>query len=181
MGANQRVKTKYVFRLPIPFLKTKRINVEEDRVDNEANNDIDANAGANVPHTFRVQYNSGSESEPEVKSEVGSGEDVGVDMDTNIDPLDTSAPSPSRHRHAQRKRLVSWDGVREQARSRWTMEQEEKLAHARAELARCQKAWSSEQEIWLQCVSVLGFSKVQYLFSYKEDPIRRLHLYRTWD
>jgi hypothetical protein len=50
--------------------------------------------------------------------------------------------------------LVSWDGVKDRVRTpRWTAEQERKLVNARAELARCQKAWSSEQELWLKCVS----------------------------
>ncbi|KAL6239957.1 hypothetical protein BDW75DRAFT_235791 [Aspergillus navahoensis] len=155
MGVNQRVKTKYVFRLPIPFLKTKRMNVKGDHVDDDDTIDTDNNvyaiAGANVLHTVRVRYDS----EPESES---SDEDVGVDVNTDIDPLDTSASATPRHRQTQRTRIVSWDGVKEQARSRWTIEQEAKLEHARAELARCQKAWSSEQEVWLQCVSVLCLS-----------------------
>lgn len=45
-------------------------------------------------------------------------------------------------------RIVSWASLVGD-RCRWTMEQERKLAIARSELARCQKAWSSEQELWL--------------------------------
>ncbi|RDW86874.1 uncharacterized protein DSM5745_03516 [Aspergillus mulundensis] len=188
MGANQRVKTKYVFRLPIPFLKTKRINVKGDRVEDEADDTdegVYANAGANVPHTVRVRYNSGSgsESDSEMESEVGSVEYAGVDMDTNIDPLDTSVPTPSRHRHTQRKRLISWDGVREQGRSRWTIEQEEKLAHARVELARCQKAWSSEQEIWLQCIDNLVEEKTAhegFLSNRRKHSSDEQVHFRTW-
>ncbi|KAL4748154.1 hypothetical protein BDW72DRAFT_205871 [Aspergillus terricola var. indicus] len=154
MGASQRVKSKYVFRLPIPFLKTKRMNMEGDRVNDDDTDDTDdtgdnvyAISGTNIPHTVRVRYTS----EPDFGSDVGSDEDVGVDMNTDIDPLDTSAFATPSHRQIQRERIVSWDGVKEQARSRWTTEQEEKLEHARAELARCQKAWSSEQEVWLKC------------------------------
>ncbi|KAL4737337.1 hypothetical protein BDV11DRAFT_206859 [Aspergillus similis] len=156
MGASQRVKSKYVFRLPIPFLKTKRMNMEGDRVnDHDDTDDTDdtrdsvyAIPGTNIPHTVRVRYAS----EPDFESDVESDEDVGVDMNTDIDPLDTSVSATRSDRQIQRKRLVSWDGVKEQARSRWTTEQEEKLEHARAELARCQKAWSSEQEVWLKCI-----------------------------
>lgn len=48
-------------------------------------------------------------------------------------------------------RVVSWakivgDGCR------WTKEQAQQLAVAERELARCQKAWSSEQEVWLAYV-----------------------------
>ncbi|KAL5049222.1 hypothetical protein BDW71DRAFT_166498 [Aspergillus fruticulosus] len=162
MGASQRIKTKYVFRLPVPFLKTKRMNVKGDRVDDQDTDDTDDNvyaiAGANVPHTVRVRYDS----EPESESDVGSDEDVGVDVDTDVDPLDTSVSAARRHRQTQRTRIVSWDGVKEQARSRWTGEQEAKLEHARAELARCQKAWSSEQEVWLQCIEDLMKEKTAH-------------------
>ncbi|KAL4980751.1 hypothetical protein BDW66DRAFT_147176 [Aspergillus desertorum] len=153
MGASQRVKTKYVFRLPISFLKTKRMNVKGDGIDDDDTKDtvdnVYAIAGANVPHTVRVPYDS----EPQSESDGESNEGVGADVTTDIDPLDTSIPAAPRHRQTQRTRIVSWDGVKEQAQSRWTMEQEAKLEHARMELARCQKAWSSEQEVWLQCVS----------------------------
>ncbi|KAL4931140.1 uncharacterized protein BDV17DRAFT_21285 [Aspergillus undulatus] len=145
MGVNQRVKTKYVFRLPIPFLKAKRMNVKGDGVDNTpSDEDLEDATYTNAPHTTRVQYESNSEVESE--SEPDDSDDV-------VDPLDISALSAPVHR--QRERLVSWGSVEEQARSRWTTEQEEKLVHARAELARCQRAWSSEQDVWLKCVSAL--------------------------
>ncbi|KAL4817906.1 hypothetical protein BDW67DRAFT_183200 [Aspergillus spinulosporus] len=153
MGVSQRVKSKYVFRLPIPFLKTKRMNMEGNRVndDDDDTDDTDDNvyaiSGTNIPHTVRVRYAS----ERDFESDVGSNEDVGLDVNTDVDPLDTSASGAPSHRQEQRKRIVSWDGVKDQARNRWTTEQEEKLEHARAELARCQKAWSSEQEVWLKC------------------------------
>ncbi|KAL4998314.1 hypothetical protein BDV10DRAFT_185356 [Aspergillus recurvatus] len=174
MGVSQRVKTKYVFRLPIPFLKAKRMNVKGDRLDDDDTNDTNDNvyavAGASVPHTVRVRYDS----EPESESDVGSDEDVGVDGTTDIDPLDTSVSAAPRHRQIQRMRIVSWHGVQEQARSRWTMEQEAKLEHARTELARCQKAWSSEQEVWLQCVSVPCLS-VLFSLSVKETGYAGLY------
>lgn len=55
-------------------------------------------------------------------------------------------------------RIITWqvDGLnsgQERPRCRWTMEQERELCIAYQELARCQKAWSSEQEIWLKYVS----------------------------
>lgn len=164
MGVSQRVKSKYVFRLSIPFLKTKRMNMEGDRVDNndDDTHDTDDNVyafpGTNIPHTVHVRYAS----EPDFESDVGSDEDVGVDTDTGIDPLDTSATATPSDTQIQRKRIVSWDGIKEQARSRWTTEQERKLEHARAELARCQKAWSSEQEVWLKCIDNLMEEKTAH-------------------
>ncbi|KAL4957232.1 hypothetical protein BDW69DRAFT_39769 [Aspergillus filifer] len=149
MGVNQRIKTKYVFRLPIPFLKAKRVNVKGDGVDTTTSDeDVEDSTYANVPHTTRVRYDSNSEVESE------------TDPDDDIDPLNISVPAVPAPR--QRKRLVSWDGVDEQARNRWTAEQEEKLVHARAELARCQRAWSSEQDVWLKCVDELSEEKAAH-------------------
>lgn len=54
-------------------------------------------------------------------------------------------------------RIASWASLAGD-RCRWTMEQERKLAIARSELARCQKAWSSEQELWIAQVCFIPFS-----------------------
>lgn len=48
-------------------------------------------------------------------------------------------------------RLVRWASI-VRNRDRWTKEQENQLLNARAQLTRCQKAWSSEQELWLDYV-----------------------------
>jgi hypothetical protein len=45
-------------------------------------------------------------------------------------------------------RAVSWANI-VRSRCRWTQEQEQQLQLAMKELARCQKAWSSEQGLWL--------------------------------
>jgi hypothetical protein len=45
-------------------------------------------------------------------------------------------------------RAVSWANI-VRSQYRWTQEQEQQLKLAMKELARCQKAWSSEQELWL--------------------------------
>ncbi|GLA11262.1 hypothetical protein AnigIFM62618_003556 [Aspergillus niger] len=55
-------------------------------------------------------------------------------------------------------RVVSWASLAGD-RCRWTMEQERRLAIARSELARCQKAWSSEQELWLAQIEKLHEEK----------------------
>jgi len=138
MGVSQRVKSKYVFRLPISFLKAKRMNVKGKDID--AGDDLDQGLYASVPHTVRVQY------EPDVESEIESDEDV------DLVGIGASGSAATR----KRKGLVSWDGVKNLASNRWTIEQEKQLVHARAELARCQKAWSSEQDIWLKYVSFLS-------------------------
>ncbi|KAL3466177.1 hypothetical protein BJX64DRAFT_23217 [Aspergillus heterothallicus] len=142
MGVNHRAKSKYVFRLPLPlhFLKAKRIGDKGRPVDDEIDTEDEAYTG--VGPTIHVRYESDAE------SEIGS--------DADIDPLDMSRPA------LEHRRLVSWDGVKERVRTRWTAEQERKLVNARAELARCQKAWSSEQEIWLKCIETLTEEKAAH-------------------
>ncbi|KAA8646425.1 uncharacterized protein ATNIH1004_007855 [Aspergillus tanneri] len=55
-------------------------------------------------------------------------------------------------------RIVSWSSILGH-RCRWTMEQERDLAIAEQELARCQNAWSSEQEVWLTYIKALTEEK----------------------
>ncbi|KAJ5103541.1 hypothetical protein N7532_004070 [Penicillium argentinense] len=55
-------------------------------------------------------------------------------------------------------RVVSWASI-VGSQCRWTSEQEKELAHARKQLARCQKAWSSEQELWLAHIQDLNEEK----------------------
>ncbi|KAL2783748.1 hypothetical protein BJX66DRAFT_344669 [Aspergillus keveii] len=143
MGVNHRVKTKYVFRLPLPlpFLKTKRMGGKGRPVDDEV--DTEDEVYTTVGPTVHVRYESDAESD--------------IESDADIDPLDISRPAPGH------RRLVSWDGVKDRVRTpRWTAEQERKLVNARAELARCQKAWSSEQELWLKCIETLTEEKAAH-------------------
>jgi hypothetical protein len=64
---------------------------------------------------------------------------------------DGSSSSGSRSRLV---RVVSWVSI-VCNKCRWTTEQERELSIARSELARCQKAWSSEQELWLAYVCII--------------------------
>ncbi|KAJ5684038.1 uncharacterized protein N7477_000383 [Penicillium maclennaniae] len=50
-------------------------------------------------------------------------------------------------------RAVNWASI-VRSHSRWTTKQERQLWIAEKELRRCQKAWSSEQEVWLAYVRV---------------------------
>ncbi|KAL2859856.1 uncharacterized protein BJX67DRAFT_338730 [Aspergillus lucknowensis] len=150
MGVNHHVKTKYVFRLqlPLPFFRSKPMDRKGKRVDNDIDTE-EEEAYGNVGPTVHVRYES------DVESEVGSDED--------IDPLDLDGPARSH------RRLVSWDGVKDHVRCRWTEEQERKLVHAQSELARCQKAWSSEQDIWLKCVSLNLSISIRSIYFTKVD------------
>lgn len=53
-------------------------------------------------------------------------------------------------------RVVSWASI-VRSQCRWTSDQEKKLEDAERQLARCQKAWSSEQELWLAYVCFYFF------------------------
>lgn len=55
----------------------------------------------------------------------------------------------------QLSRAVSWASIVRNHR-RWTKEHEKQLVMAEKQLKRCQKAWSSEQEVWLAYVRVPG-------------------------
>lgn len=63
----------------------------------------------------------------------------------------------ARPTRAQLARAVSWASII-RSRDRWTVEQERELVHAQRQLERCQKAWSSEQEVWLSYVCGKCFS-----------------------
>lgn len=69
--------------------------------------------------------------------------------------------SQTRPTQAQLARAVSWASII-RSRDRWTVEQERELVHAQRQLGRCQKAWSSEQEVWLSYVCG------NYLFAFGE-------------
>lgn len=59
-------------------------------------------------------------------------------------------------------RGVSWANIVSR-QDRWTDEHERELLHAQRQLEKCQKAWSSEQEVWLANVSgYLFFSLIPY-------------------
>ncbi|KAL5364337.1 hypothetical protein BJX96DRAFT_131799 [Aspergillus floccosus] len=69
-----------------------------------------------------------------------------------------SSSSSSSSSRSRLVRIVSWASIVGD-RSRWTMEQERELAIAESQLARCQKAWSSEQELWLAYIKALTEEK----------------------
>ncbi|GIK01743.1 hypothetical protein Aspvir_005781 [Aspergillus viridinutans] len=81
-----------------------------------------------------------------------SAQPADADADAEAD-----AGSSNHPRNGNRKRLVrivSFKGIAHD-RSRWSSSQERELAIAEHELARCQKAWSSEQELWLEYIKIL--------------------------
>ncbi|OJJ75913.1 hypothetical protein ASPBRDRAFT_38247 [Aspergillus brasiliensis CBS 101740] len=81
-------------------------------------------------------------------------------------------------------RVVSWASLAGD-RCRWTMEQERRLAIARSELARCQKAWSSEQELWIAQIEQLHEEKEaheQFLHHRaKQQDEEQQHFRKSWN
>ncbi|KAJ5155904.1 hypothetical protein N7492_008707 [Penicillium capsulatum] len=66
------------------------------------------------------------------------------------DPVNSSAPALFRG--------VSWASI-VRTETRWSNQQEKQLLMAEKQLARCQKAWSSEQELWLSYIDTLSEEK----------------------
>ncbi|KAE8149745.1 hypothetical protein BDV25DRAFT_140527 [Aspergillus avenaceus] len=98
----------------------------------------------------------------------------------NLD-LHHDGSSSSRNRLG---RVVSWASV-VCDQCRWTTEQERQLAVARRELARCQKAWSSEQELWLTCIEALAEEKEAHeeflLNRAKQQDDEQQHFRKAWN
>ncbi|PYH97355.1 hypothetical protein BO71DRAFT_427112 [Aspergillus ellipticus CBS 707.79] len=112
--------------------------------------------------------------------------------DSDLGHSSSSSSSSSRSRGSNSSsssrtglvRVVSWATL-VGGRCRWTMEQERKLATARSELARCQKAWSSEQELWLAHIKDLHEEKEaheQFLHHRaKQQDEEQQHFRKSWN
>lgn len=81
--------------------------------------------------------------------EMDSDSESEYQIDQMSDNDDTNSPTRTRI-----SRIVRWTSI-VRSRRRWTPAQENQLLNARVQLARCQKAWSSEQELWLDYVRPL--------------------------
>ncbi|KAJ5861748.1 uncharacterized protein N7529_009058 [Penicillium soppii] len=119
-----------------------------------------------------------SDSEPSMHRDVYKTVQIAVRNDAREDPIrsqsapptpenkpnpdsasapESRASSSAAPTRAQLTRAVSWASI-VRSRDRWTVEQERELVHAQRQLERCQKAWSSEQEVWLAYVRSLFVS-----------------------
>ncbi|KAK1140828.1 hypothetical protein N8T08_009825 [Aspergillus melleus] len=109
---------------------------------------VDVKVGDDDPSLCFSGEDSDSESDMAVNEE--DLHDIGVGA--------SSSGSGSSSRRAGLVRVVSWASILGH-RCRWTRRQERDLAIAESELARCQKAWSSEQEVWLVYIKALTEEK----------------------
>ncbi|KAJ5561499.1 hypothetical protein N7535_004039 [Penicillium sp. DV-2018c] len=80
-----------------------------------------------------------------------------ADSDSSPESRASSSNQGSRMR-TQIARAIGWASI-VRSRPRWTEEQEVELVRAQRQLGRCQKAWSSEQEVWLSYVQALSEEK----------------------
>ncbi|KAE8318448.1 hypothetical protein BDV39DRAFT_168977 [Aspergillus sergii] len=108
------------------------------------------------------------------------------EMAVNASELDlhhggSSNSSGSRSRLV---RVVSWASI-VCDKCRWTAEQERELAIAQSELGRCQKAWSSEQELWLSHIEALMEEKEAHeeflVHRAKQQDDEQQHFRKAWN
>ncbi|KAJ5211925.1 uncharacterized protein N7498_003571 [Penicillium cinerascens] len=83
----------------------------------------------------------------------------------------------------QFSRAVSWASIiRNQCR--WTKKQEKQLVMAEKQLKRCQKAWSSEQEVWLAYIKTLSEEKEAHedfmLMRMRQQEEERNQFRKSW-
>ncbi|KAJ6115606.1 hypothetical protein N7523_006023 [Penicillium sp. IBT 18751x] len=80
-------------------------------------------------------------------------------------------------------RAVNWASI-VRSHSRWTKKQERQLWIAEKELRRCQKAWSSEQEVWLAYIQLLSEEKQAHqdfmLMRMKQQEEERNQFRKSW-
>ncbi|GIC87224.1 uncharacterized protein Aud_003605 [Aspergillus udagawae] len=111
------------------------------------------------------------------------------DLAVKAQPAEAEADagsSSSHNRNGNRKRLVRIVSFKSIAhdRTRWSSSQERELAIAEHELARCQKAWSSEQELWLEYIKILLEEKEAHeeFLSHraKQSGDEQVHFRKAW-
>ncbi|KAJ5390387.1 uncharacterized protein N7496_001455 [Penicillium cataractarum] len=107
-----------------------------------------ASLHCDVSHTLHIAVKPSPDhtTSPEDSSE-SSGTDSDSESQFENDHRRPSHGSASSAR-ARLARVVSWASI-VRSQCRWTNEQEKQLLMAEKQLARCQKAWSSEQEVWI--------------------------------
>ncbi|KAB8259158.1 hypothetical protein BDV32DRAFT_150686 [Aspergillus pseudonomiae] len=114
---------------------------------------------------------------------------TGSEMAVNASELDlhhggSSSSSSSSSSRSRLVRVVSWASI-VCDRCRWTAEQERDLAIARSELGRCQKAWSSEQELWLSYIEALTEEKEAHeeflVHRAKQQDDEQQHFRKAWN
>ncbi|OOQ87969.1 hypothetical protein PEBR_15395 [Penicillium brasilianum] len=119
---------------------------------------------------------------PEDSPSESSGTDSDAESQFENDHRRPSHGSASSAR-ARLARMVSWASI-VRSQCRWTNEQEKQLLMAEKQLARCQKAWSSEQELWLAYIQELSEEKAAHegfmLMRARQQEEERYQFRKAW-
>jgi hypothetical protein len=112
-----------------------------------------------VSHTLHIAVKPSPDHTTSPEDSLSESSETNSDSESQFDNdirrrLSHGSSASSSTRGARLARVVSWASI-VRSRCRWTNEQEKQLLMAEKQLARCQKAWSSEQELWLTYVRVL--------------------------
>ncbi|EAW21249.1 uncharacterized protein NFIA_064130 [Aspergillus fischeri NRRL 181] len=173
MGMGHTVKC--VFRLTFLLKKAERSFHQKGKAADHSHSAVpsltlpniecsDNGLGPLFKETRMGDYNEDTFSDSDTNTNTDTDTDTSSvftpDLAVRAQPADAEADagSSSNHPHnGKRKRLVRIVSFKSIAhdRSRWSSSQERELAIAQHELARCQKAWSSEQELWLEYIKIL--------------------------
>ncbi|KAF3387015.1 hypothetical protein F1880_000261 [Penicillium rolfsii] len=117
-----------------------------------------------VSHTLHIAVKPSPDHTTRPEDSLSESSETDSDSESQFDddirrPSQSGASSSSRE--ARLARVVSWASI-VRSRRRWTNEQEKQLLMAEKQLARCQKAWSSEQELWLAYIQTLSEEKAAH-------------------
>lgn len=112
-----------------------------------------------VSHTLHLAVKPNPDHTTSPEDSLSESSETYSDSESQFDDgicrrLSHGSSASSSKREARLARVVRWASI-VRSRCRWTNEQEKQLLMAEKQLARCQKAWSSEQELWLTYVRVL--------------------------
>ena len=133
-----------------------------------------------------------TENEPPMHRDVYKAVQIAVKSDARQEPINPQSTTPTPENipeqdsdstaesracsseafptRARLARAVSWASI-VRNRDRWTVEQEKELVHAQRQLEKSQKAWSSEQEVWLAYVCSLFFPFILFFFFFSNTII----------
>ncbi|KAJ5709408.1 hypothetical protein N7493_010742 [Penicillium malachiteum] len=114
-----------------------------------------------VSHTLHIAVKQSPDQthphNPEPEPELGSSFEYPETNSGSVSPR-SRVKCRAESRPSVLAREVSWASI-VRSRCRWTLEQERELHMAERQLARCQKAWSSEQELWISYIQELSEEK----------------------
>ncbi|KAJ5749246.1 uncharacterized protein N7511_010942 [Penicillium nucicola] len=178
-------------------LKGKDPETEFDLSNDGTNTDLD---GPNAEHNASADLHSDVSTASPLQAHLAVRDDARESAEflqsicatpDNMSELESDSSSARRSHSTDKARLVraelaravSWASI-VRSQCRWTFEQEKELLHAQRQLARCQKAWSSEQELWLTCVQALSEEKESHVdflsLRHKQQDEEQVQFRKAW-